>query len=200
MKHIVFPILLLSFALSWANAESLNIQQITASVDLIPGWEAAPEKYLAQLSRMTKPSVIAHAKAKDPSVNIADIDSQIILLQMFTKQNRDKPNVMMSIEKIWGDPAGKNGSDYLKLMSDRFSLFSKNNKINHEFRELKINEVTFYAADVTNSINPDAVTKQEYISSVKNNFYVTFVLSYNDKSDSDYDSMMKLVRSYTNLK
>jgi hypothetical protein len=50
--------------------------------------------------------------------------------------------------------------------------------------------------DAVNAKVPDGETKQRYICTYMDGYYVFFVLSLNDERDADFATMMKVVHSF----
>jgi hypothetical protein len=195
--HACASVLLLAALSGWARgAEILSLPTIAASVEAIPGWTAAPAATLVQLSRMTQPGVVAHARRKNVVVPAAGLESRILAIYSITHPGGDSPNVVLTSERIWGDPSGKSGKDYIELMVERCAFFAPHSQLTGPISEWKSGATTFHCADFENRRVPAAVTRQEYIATVRNGVYVVFVLSYNDKADADYQAMKAFAASY----
>jgi hypothetical protein len=57
----------------------------------------------------------------------------------------------------------------------------------------------FYQFDAINTNVPKLETKQRYICTFKDGYYVFFVLSFNDENDADYAKMMEVVNSFRKI-
>jgi hypothetical protein len=162
------------------------------------GWSTADAATTKLLTQMTLQSAIAHARASDVKASAETVDSAVLL--MYSKlplgAPGDNPNLILAKEKAWGDEFEKSGAGYLKLMQERIKLLLAPTKFVGEAKLLKIGDMKFHQMDAINTKAPKAETKQRYICTFKDGYYVFFVLSFNDDKDADYAKMMKVVNSF----
>ena len=112
----------------------------------------------------------------------------------------DNPNVTVSVEKSWNPKPQNTGLTYLHLLAERFTMMKAPSRLNDEPKKVEIGGVVFYMQDAVNDKVPDATTREQYITTYMAGYYVTFVISYNDKKDSDYQAMKAIIDSFTALK
>lgn len=180
------------------NADEFNNQEPSFVLTTQAGWSIASAEVLANVNRMSFSSAVAHAKQKGIEATQETVDSRILLINSKVKLGTpgDNPNLIVAREKSWSDEYEKSGKGYLKLMQDRVALLQAPTKFIGEVRELKIGTSLFYYQDATNTLVPDAKTKQRYICGFLGEHYVYFVFSHNGETDPDFTKMMSVVRSF----
>src|ERR1043165_51199 len=176
--------------------DPIALPTIQATVEPMPGWTPTSEGVLTSLVGMVTRGVVAHAKAKKIVLRPGEVEVRLLAMWSNRHPKGDNPNIILQTERIWGDPAGKTGRDFIDLITERCALFAKHNQRQGEIREEKSGDLVFYSADFENRLFPEMVTRQEYVATVRGNQYVVFVLSYNDKTDADYRAMRAFVASF----
>ena len=195
VTSLVILFLVLGSIRGTAAAEIIALPHLQAQVEAIPGWAPSPQDLLDSLSVMVARGVAAHAAAKGVGLKPGEADARILAIWSNPHPNGDNPNVLLQSERIWGPAAGKTGSDFIALMSERCALFAKHRRRVGEVSELTVGDFTFFCADFENR-RAQVLTRQEYIATVRGDEYVVFVLSYNDKSDADYLAMRAFVQTF----
>ena len=182
-----------------AAGDAIALPTIQATVEPMPGWTATSAETLNGFTGMVLRGVVAHAKAKNVVLRPGEAEARLLAMWSTRHPDGDNPNVILQTERIWGDPAGRTGRDFIELITERYALFGKHNQRQGEIREEKHGDLVFSSADFENRLFPEKITRQEYIATVRGHQYVVFVLSYNDKQDADYRAMRAFVASFTAL-
>jgi hypothetical protein len=161
-------------------------------------WSTADAATTKLLTQMTSQSAVVHARAKDSKASAETVDSAVLLLysKLPLGAPADNPNLILAKEKAWTDEFEKSGAGYLKLLEQRMKLLGAPTKFEGKPRVVKIGDTEFHQMDAINTKIPEAPTKQRYLCTFKNGYYVSFVLSLNDELDADYSKMMKVVESF----
>jgi hypothetical protein len=183
-------------ALPLLAAEPVTDTRVGITAEPIAGWTAMSAEVRKGYSAATAKGVAAHAAARGIVVAPDGIESRVIACYLHEGTDGDLPNVILAAERIWGDPAGKTGLDYIALLEDRFALLAKHNAIEGAPRAVRVGGHTFHAIDVVNRRMPSFPTRQEYLCTAVGDYYVAFTLSYNDRTGDDYRTMMAFVQSY----
>jgi hypothetical protein len=161
-------------------------------------WSTADVATTKMLTQMTSQSAVVHARAKDADASAETVDSAVLL--MYSKlplgTPADNPNLILAKEKAWSDEFEKSGAGYLKLLEQRMKLLGAPTTFEGKPSVVKIGDTEFHQMDAINTKIPEAPTKQRYLCTFKNGYYVFFVLSLNDELDTDYSKMMKVVESF----
>ena len=165
------------------------------------GWHVADTKIIQMFSMATHRGVVAHAKHRNPRIDPAVVESEILLLA--TKHplgaKEDNPNITVSVEKSWNPTTHNSGTTYLGLLEERFKLFKAPSRLIGEPQKMEIVGVMFYMQDAVNNKVPDASTRQQYVTTYLDPYYLTFTISYNDKKDPDYLAMRAMIETFTTL-
>lgn len=186
----------------FAGDDTVRFEKYNFSVKLPKGWHLADTQFVKMFSAATHKGVVAHARQKSSRVDAAAVESAVLLLvaKHPLGAKADNPNVTISVEKSWKPTPQNTGDTYLKLLAERFTLFKAPSQLKNEPTKAEIGGVEFYFQDAVNDKIPDVSTRQQYITTYVASYYVTFIISYNDKKDADYRAMKALVESFTVLK
>ena len=171
----------------FAEDSTIRFEKYSFAVHTPKAWHVADAQIVKMFSEATHKGVVAHAKQKDPTIAASVVESEVLL--MITKHplgaKEDNPNVTVSVEKSWNPKPQNTGATYLHLLAERFTMLKVPSRLNDEPKKVEIGGVVFYMQDAVNDKVPDATTRQQYITTYMTGYYVTFVISYNDKKDSD---------------
>ena len=179
-------------AAEYKNAE------LDFSVTTEDSWSTADAATTTLLTQMTSQSAVAHARTKHNDAKTESVNSAILVVHSKLPLGApgDNPNLILAKEKAWAEGFKKSGAGFLDLMQERVKLLRAPTKFVGKEKPLKIKGVNFYQMDAINTKIPEAQTKQRYICTFKDGYYVYFVLSLNDENDADYATMMKVVESF----
>jgi hypothetical protein len=205
IKTRLFSAVAIGVTILWASdvrAADVRFADLEVAVTTAEGWASADAATLKILTQMTAPGIAAHAQRKGASASPNVIDSATLLLcsKLPIGTPGDNPNVILAKEKAWADGFEKSGAGYLKLMQDRVQLLGAPTRFVGEPKETKIGGAVFHQQDAVNTRVPDAPTKQRFICTFQNGYYVYFVFSFNDETDADFRKMMEVVNSFRSLK
>jgi hypothetical protein len=167
------------------------------TVALPNGWHAADTNILRRFTDATRKGVVAHAKQKSISGD-ESLDNEILLFcsKHALGARQDNPNVTISVERVWDSKKDHSGEDYLHLLAERFVLLKAPSTLQGQVETVEIAGSVFSTQDAINRRVRGVETKQQYITTCLDGYYVTFVISYNDKEDADYRTMRSVVESF----
>jgi hypothetical protein len=203
MKLFAMLIVMIAGACTlFGGTNTVSFEKYSFAVQPPKAWNVADAQIVKMFSAATHKGVVAHAKQKDSQMDASVIESEVLLIVMKHPlgAKEDNPNVTVSVEKSWSPMSQNTGATYLKLLADRFKLFKAPSRMNDEPKKEEIGGVDFYTQDAVNDRVPDATTRQQFITTYMAGYYVTFIISYNDKKDSDYQAMKAMVDSFKILK
>jgi len=185
-----------------AQENTVRFEKYGFAVQTPKGWHLADAFITKMFSTATRAGVVAHAKQKNPEIDASIIETGILLLvsKHPLGAKEDNPNITLSVEKSWNPRQQDTGATYLKLLAERFLLLKAPSRLKDEPQKIESAGVVFYTQDAINDKVSDARTKQQYISTYFEGFYVTFVISYNDKKDPDYQAMRIMSESFGVIK
>lgn len=185
-----------------AEDNTVRFEKYGFAVRTPNGWHVADPKITKMFSTATHKGVVAHAIHTAPTTDISTVESDVVML--VTKHplgaREDNPNVTVSVEKSWNPAPQNTGAIYLKLLAERFTLLKAPSRLKDEPQKVELGSVAFFMQDAVNGKVPNATTRQQYITAYMAGYYVTFIISYNDKNDPDYQTMKSMVESFTTLK
>ena len=203
MKLLATLIILTTGACTlFGGTNTVSFEKYSFAVQTPKAWNVVDDQILKMFSAATHKGVVAHAKQRDYQIDASTIESEVLLLVMKHPlgAKEDNPNVTVSVEKSWSPTPQNTGATYLKLLAERFKLFKAPSRLNDEPKKEEIGGVEFYTQDAVNDKVPNATTRQQFITTYMAGYYVTFIISYNDKKDSDYQAMKAMVDSFKILK
>lgn len=185
-----------------AEENTVRFEKFGFAVQTPKGWHLSDASITKMFSAATRKGVVAHAKQKNPEIDASIIETEILLLvskhPLGAKQ--DNPNITLSVEKSWNPRQQDTGATYLQLLAERFALLKAPSRLKDEPQKIEFAGAVFYTQDAINDKVPEARTKQQYLSTYFEGFYVTFVISYNDKQDPDYQAMRTMAESFGVIK
>jgi hypothetical protein len=185
----------------FADETTIRFEKYRFSVQRPDGWHVADAQVTRMFTAATHQGVIAHARQMAPKIAVSSLDSQVLLL--VTKYplgaKQDNPNITVSVEKSWSPDADNTGAKYLKLLSERFQVLHAPSKLAGSPEKLQFGGTTFFSQDAVNDRLPNAKTKQQYLITYLDGYYVTLVISYNEKADADYRAMRGMAESFKAL-
>ena len=165
-------------------------------------WSVADPATLNLLTHATSPAAIVHARLKGAPATAKAVDSAALLLysKLPLGTPGDNPNVVLAKEKAWAEDFEKSGAGYVNLMKERVGLTRAPTKFVGEPKAVKVGDIEFHQIDAINTKVPAFETKQRYLCTFKDGYYVYFVLSYNEEDDADFQTMMEFVTSFRIVK
>jgi hypothetical protein len=161
-------------------------------------WSTADAAVTKAVSQVTAQSAVVHARTNGVNATQETVDSAVLLLHSKLPLGAmgDNPNLILAKEKAWAEKYEKTGAGYLNLMQDRVAVLRAPTKFIGEAKQLGIGGMKFHQLDAVNAKVPNGETKQRYICTYMDGYYVFFVLSLNDERDADFATMMKVVNSF----
>lgn len=185
-----------------AEDNTMRFEKYGFAVRTPKGWHVADPKLTKLFSTAIHKGVVAHAMHTAPTTDVSTVESDVLML--VTKHplgaREDNPNVTVSVEKSWRPAPQNTGATHLKLLAERFALLKVPSRLKDAPQKVEFGGVVFFMQDAVNDKVPDATTLQQYFTAYMAGCYVTFIISYNDKKDSDYQAMRAMVESITPLK
>lgn len=185
-----------------AEENTVRFEKYGFAVQTPKDWHLADVSITKMFSAATLKGVVAHAKQKNPEIDASTVETEILLL--LSKHplgaKEDNPNITLSVEKSWNPRQQDTGATYLKLLAERFALLKAPSRLKDEPQKIEFAGGVFYTQDAINNKVPDARTKQQYLSTYLEGFYMTFVISYNDKKNPDYQAMRAMSESFGVIK
>jgi hypothetical protein len=198
--RIRFKLLVVAFA--WWSGSGLAAEYKNSELGFVVttdnSWSTAVAEVTKAVSQVTAQSAIVHARTNGVNATLETVDSAVLLLHSKLPLGAmgDNPNLVLAKEKAWAEKYEKTGAGYLKLMQDRVAVLRAPTKFIGDAKQVEIGEITFHQMDAVNAKVPDGETKQRYICTYMDGYYVFFVLSLNDERDADFATMMKVVHSF----
>jgi hypothetical protein len=202
LRMLASLLVLLCAVSAAAVAAEHRFPELNIAVTTDDSWSVADAAVVKSLTHLTAPSAVVHARLKGVHATPKTIDSAILLIysKLPFGTPGDNPNVILAKEKAWTDGFEKSGAGYIELMQERVRLVRAPTKFMGEPKPVKIGDIEFHQIDAVNAKLPEFETKQRYLCTFKDGYYVYFTLSYNDEGDADFAKMMQAVQSFRSLK
>ena len=182
-------------------AGEFSYDPLGISIKTDDDWSIMDQATLSVVNRSTAMAPIFHAKKLGLNLDAAAVDSSILMLHSRVPIGaaEDNPNIILAKEKAWSNKYEHTGSGYLSLMKDRLDLLGAPTDFIGKPIELKINNQIFHVLDAVNKKIKGIDTKQKYICTYIDGYYVYFVLSYNRDDDPDFIKMIEIVRTFNKV-
>lgn len=180
-----------------AESNSVSFPKYAFSVGLPKGWHTADADVLKTFSEAVAKGVVAHAQLEGAAVG-APLDSEFLLIccKHPFGANVDNPNVTISVERAWDGARDHSGDDYLHLLAKRFTLLNAPSTFEGEAKTLDISGTVFSAQEAVNKRVAGVPTRQEYIATYLDGYYLAFIIAYNNIDDADYGTMRAIVETF----
>lgn len=185
-----------------ATAADHSFPELNLAVTTDERWSVADAAIVKSLSHITAPGALVHARLQGVHATPKTIDSAVLLIysKLPFGTPGDNPNVILAKEKAWTDEFEKSGAGYIELLQERVRLVGAPTKFVGESKMVKIGDVEFHQIDAVNTKVTEFATKQRYLCTFKDGYYVYFVLSFNNEKDADFTKMMQAVKSFRTLR